>query len=151
MTSHSWPRKVYPPYHSKYNLIERCWGILENHWNGTLLNSVHTVVEWARTMTWNGVQPVVSLIEKTYDKGVRIAKAAFKAVESRTWIETSSQSAIDARGILRMLGLLCLAQRRIFATDLTPTRRRSTTVGIDRKILPTPGRKPPFYAYALNK
>ena len=73
----------YPPYHSKYNLIERCWGILENHWNGTLLNSVHTVVEWARTMTWNGVQPVVSLIEKTYDKGVRIAKAAFKAVESR--------------------------------------------------------------------
>ena len=30
----------YPPYHSKYNRIERCWGILENHWNGTLLNSV---------------------------------------------------------------------------------------------------------------
>jgi transposase len=22
----------YPPYHSKYNPIERCWGILENHW-----------------------------------------------------------------------------------------------------------------------
>jgi len=78
----------YPPYHSKYNLIERCWGILENHWNGTLLNSVHTVVEWARTMTWNGVQPVVSLIEKTYDKGVRIAKAAFKAVESRLQRDT---------------------------------------------------------------
>jgi hypothetical protein len=73
----------YPPYHSKYNLIERCWGILENHWNGTLLNSVHTVVEWARTMTWKGVQPVVTLIEKTYATGVRIAKAAFKAVESR--------------------------------------------------------------------
>ena len=25
----------YPPYHSKYNPIERCWGILESHWNGT--------------------------------------------------------------------------------------------------------------------
>ena len=25
----------YPPYHSKYNSIERCWGILERHWNGT--------------------------------------------------------------------------------------------------------------------
>jgi Rhodopirellula transposase DDE domain len=24
----------YPPYHSKYNPIERCWGILETHWNG---------------------------------------------------------------------------------------------------------------------
>jgi hypothetical protein len=22
-----------PPYHSKYNPIERCWGILEKHWN----------------------------------------------------------------------------------------------------------------------
>ena len=73
----------YPPYHSKYNLIERCWGILENHWNGTLLNSVTTVLEWARTMTWNGVHPVVSLLEKSYDKGVRIAKSAFKAIESR--------------------------------------------------------------------
>jgi len=73
----------YPPYHSKYNLIERCWGILENHWNGTLLNSVATVVEWARTMTWKGVGPVVSLLEKTYNTGVRIAKAAFKAIESR--------------------------------------------------------------------
>ena len=24
----------YPPYHSKYHPIERCWGILEHHWNG---------------------------------------------------------------------------------------------------------------------
>ena len=30
----------YPPYHSKYNPIERCWGILENHWNGALLDSL---------------------------------------------------------------------------------------------------------------
>ena len=46
------------------------------------------MVEWARTTTWNGVQPVVTLIEKTYDKGVRIAKAAFKAVESRLQRDT---------------------------------------------------------------
>jgi transposase len=32
----------YPPYHSKYNAIERCWGILEQHWNGALLESVAT-------------------------------------------------------------------------------------------------------------
>ena len=55
----------YPPYHSKYKLFERCWGILENHRNGILLNSVVTVVKWARTMTWKGVSPVVSLLEKT--------------------------------------------------------------------------------------
>jgi hypothetical protein len=25
----------YPPYHSQYHPMERCWGILERHWNGT--------------------------------------------------------------------------------------------------------------------
>ena len=28
----------YPPYHSKYNPIERVWGVLEQHWNGDLLD-----------------------------------------------------------------------------------------------------------------
>jgi len=73
----------YPPYHSKYNPIEHCWGVLENHWNGTLLNRVATVVEWARTMTWKGAHPIVKLIETSYAKGVRIAKDAFEAIESR--------------------------------------------------------------------
>ena len=27
----------YPPYHSKYNPVERFWGHLEQHWNGDLL------------------------------------------------------------------------------------------------------------------
>jgi len=73
----------YPPYHSKYNPIEHCWGVLESHGNGTLLNRVATVVEWAGTMTWKGVRPIVKLIETTYAKGVRIAKDAFEAIESR--------------------------------------------------------------------
>lgn len=71
----------YPPYHSKYNPIERYWGILENHWNGTLLDSVETVLEWSRTMTWKGISPVVHLLDKTYKKGVTIAKKAFKKIE----------------------------------------------------------------------
>ena len=35
----------YPPYHSKYNPIERSWGILEKHWGATLLNTVETTLE----------------------------------------------------------------------------------------------------------
>ena len=50
----------YPPYHSKYNPIERCWGILELHWNGTKLIDVETMLEWAQSMTWKGMQPVVA-------------------------------------------------------------------------------------------
>jgi len=73
----------YPPYHSKYNPIERCWGSLERHWNGTLLDSVTTVLKWAETMTWKALRPVVCLLDKVYATGVRLAKKAFKKVEQR--------------------------------------------------------------------
>jgi hypothetical protein len=73
----------YPPYHSKYNPIERCWGILENHWNGTLLDTVDSALQWARTMTWKGIEPVVHLLDRTYEKGIRIAKKAFREIEQR--------------------------------------------------------------------
>jgi len=73
----------YPPYHSKYNPIERCWGILENHWNGTLLESVETALHWAQTMTWKGLHPMVYLLERTYETGVRVAKKAFQSFQER--------------------------------------------------------------------
>lgn len=73
----------YPPYHSKYNPIERCWGILEAHWNGTLLNCRTTVLEWARTMTWKGISPVVKLLDRVYETGVKIAKKAFQPIANR--------------------------------------------------------------------
>lgn len=73
----------YPPYHSKYNRIERCWGILENHWNGTLLNSIETTLAWAKTMTWCGVPPFVHLLNRVYETGVRVTKAAFRQFARR--------------------------------------------------------------------
>jgi hypothetical protein len=73
----------YPPYHSKYNPIERCWGILEQHWNGTLLGSVEAVLGWAGTMTWKGQSPDVHLIAGEYERGVRVAPAELKPYEAR--------------------------------------------------------------------
>jgi transposase len=73
----------YPPYFSKYNPIERCWGILENHWRATLLNTIETTLEWAKTMTWKGISPVIKLVETTYQKGVRMTKKAFNALANR--------------------------------------------------------------------
>jgi len=72
----------YPPYHSKYNPIERCWGILEQHWNGSLLDSIEAVLGLARTMTWKGKQPEVVLIETEYSKGVRLSPGEMEALES---------------------------------------------------------------------
>ena len=73
----------YPPYYSKYNPIERCWGILENHWSATLLDTIETTLEWAKTMTWKGISPVIKLVETAYQKGVRMGKKAFNALANR--------------------------------------------------------------------
>jgi hypothetical protein len=73
----------YPPYHSKYNPVERCWGILEQHWNGALLDSVDVIVQYARTMTWKGKHPVVKLVTTTYQSGIKLTKEAMKVVETR--------------------------------------------------------------------
>ena len=72
----------YPPYHSKYNPIERCWGVLEMHWNGSLLDSIEAVVGFAGSMTWKGKHPVVRVVETTYATGVRLKPKEMKALES---------------------------------------------------------------------
>ena len=73
----------YPPYHSKYNRIERCWGILENHWNGALLTSLSTAIHWAQTMTWHGVTPIVHLLDRVYQSGVRVVPRLFRPIATR--------------------------------------------------------------------
>jgi transposase len=73
----------YPPYHSKYNPVERCWGILENHWNGALLDSLEAVLEFAASMTWKGYHPVVELVSTVYQTGVTLTKDAMDQVEAQ--------------------------------------------------------------------
>lgn len=73
----------YPPYHSKYNPIERCWGILENHWNGALLTSIESALKWAKTMTWHGVNPTVHLLDRVYETGIRLTRREFRPFEAR--------------------------------------------------------------------
>jgi len=72
----------YPPYHSKYNPIERVWGILEQHWNGDLLDSKATVVEFVKTMTYKGLNPSVTLIDKAYETGKKLDKKTMDLYET---------------------------------------------------------------------
>jgi len=72
----------YPPYHSKYNPVERCWGVLEHHWNGDVLDTVETVVKFAQTMTWKGKSPVVQLLTAISHTAVRLSKLAMAEVET---------------------------------------------------------------------
>ena len=73
----------FPPYHSKYNPVERCWGILEQHWNGALLNHVDIMLAWAQSMTWKGIKPIIHLSQKIYKKGISLRKQALEEIEMR--------------------------------------------------------------------
>jgi hypothetical protein len=71
----------YPPYHSKYNPVERVFGVLENYWNGDPLCTVAKALGMAEGMTYKGVHPTVELVEGMYPKGIRATKKQMKPFE----------------------------------------------------------------------
>ena len=73
----------YPPYHSKYNPVERAFGWLEQHWRGSLLDEVDTVLRFASTLTFKGKHPVVTLVDKIYQTGVKLTKQAMAELETQ--------------------------------------------------------------------
>jgi hypothetical protein len=73
----------YPPYHSKDNPIERCWGVLEVYGNGELLDSEAAVLGFAANMTYAGRHPQVDRVSATYPSGVRRSAADRKLLERR--------------------------------------------------------------------
>jgi Rhodopirellula transposase DDE domain len=73
----------YPPYHSKYNPIERCWSALEKKWNGVLLNCLMVVLQCALRMKWKGRHPTVKRLDGEYPDGVRVAAKEMKEYEAR--------------------------------------------------------------------
>ena len=73
----------YPPYHSKYNPIERCWSSLQRKWNGVLLTCWDVVKACALRMKWKGAHPTVMQLEGDYPTGVIVPKAEMKELNKR--------------------------------------------------------------------
>lgn len=73
----------YPPYHSKYNGIERYWAGLEKSWNGYLLSTVSVVLNRAANFVWKRVRTTVHLLETTYEKGVKVCGKEREKLEDR--------------------------------------------------------------------
>ncbi len=73
----------YPPYHSKYNGIERYWAGLEKSWNGYLLDTVDTVLNRAANFVWKGFHATVHLLETSYEKGVKVCGKEKAKMEER--------------------------------------------------------------------
>jgi hypothetical protein len=68
----------YPPYHSKYNPVERVWAALEKYWNSFVLNSVEYTLKIAQQMTYKGLNPIVLFIDKVYQTGKKISDSVVK-------------------------------------------------------------------------
>jgi len=73
----------YPPYHSKYNPVEHCWGVLETHWSGALLTDLGAVREWTKSMRWAGIAPNVYFLDKQYSRGVKLSAMEMKSYSKR--------------------------------------------------------------------
>lgn len=71
----------YPPYHSKYNMIERFWAALEQYWNGLILDSLENTISIAQKMTWKAVHPLVHFVDKAYQKGIKVTYKEFKELQ----------------------------------------------------------------------
>ena len=73
----------YPPYHSKYNPIERCWSSLQKKWNGVLLTCWEVVCACALRMKWRGRHPGVLQLEGDYPTGVTVPREEMKHLNKR--------------------------------------------------------------------
>jgi len=73
----------YPPYHSKYNPIERCWASLQHKWNGVLLTCWEVVRACALRMTWKGDHPEVHCIENPYTDETPVSQSEMQYINSR--------------------------------------------------------------------
>ena len=71
----------YPPYHSKYNPIERVWARLEMMWNGMLLTTRNICMKVMQQLTWKNVTAKVKYITKEYEKGIVYSKEEMKQYE----------------------------------------------------------------------
>jgi hypothetical protein len=72
-----------PPYHSKYNPIERCWSALEKKWNGVILNCLKVVLQCALRMACRGQHPIAKRLHGEYPDGVQVPAKEMKQVEAR--------------------------------------------------------------------
>ena len=66
----------YPPYHSKYNLIEHFWGVLQKHWSGMIIDSLEKLIGAINSTKWAGVNAIGYLRDqKVYTKGEKVDEA----------------------------------------------------------------------------
>lgn len=64
----------YPPYHSKYNKIERFWARLQMFWNGIIIDTTGKLLDVLNKVTWNNVKCKGLISFKKYEKGIIVSE-----------------------------------------------------------------------------
>lgn len=72
----------YPPYHSKYNKIERYWARLQMNWNKIITNTIEKVIESINKTVWISVKSVGILSTKNYIKGIEVSNSEIELINS---------------------------------------------------------------------
>ena len=62
----------YPPYCSKYNLIEHFWGVLQKHWGRLIINNFDKLIGAINTTKWANINAKGYLRIKEYQKGEQV-------------------------------------------------------------------------------
>ena len=56
---------------------------MEQHWNGSLLESSQTVLNFAKSMTFRGIHPIIKHGQKVYHAGVKLTSSQMQLLEAR--------------------------------------------------------------------
>ena len=68
----------YPPYHSKYILIEHFWGVIQRSWNGLIIDNLDKLIGVINATKWSGINASGVLVDKVYSKGKSVDKDELK-------------------------------------------------------------------------
>ena len=68
----------YPPYHSKYNLMEYFGGLLQRSWNSLIIDNLTKLIRAINGTKWHRINAKGILVEEEYFKGQTIDKKELK-------------------------------------------------------------------------
>ena len=64
-------------------VVERLWGVLENHWRGEIIDTTRKGLGLARSMTYRGLKPTARKVTKVNRAGISVATKAMREIEKR--------------------------------------------------------------------
>ena len=63
----------YPPYHSKYNIIERVWAHIQIEQRRLTIDSLELLIECLNKIKWRGINIDGNLSMVKYEKGIKVS------------------------------------------------------------------------------